>query len=366
MIQIKDLIQDVAEKNTAIHTYAAKVIAMNAPQNAIHSLEDVFTVNVLRPDGAIIKNVRLKASIQEEEQGVINIPKIDSWVLVSMIDNVETRAFISQFSEVERTFVRFKNDNNQYLEIDSNADQFRLLFKEAQPTAPGLPPTDFKEIAKIEFNSLESQNTGDHPSLVTTFYDGDGKLLSETIATGQEQKTVLNSIKNGEPVPRISFNLNTTTDSEAILEFTDEDGVSKQKVALTELGTTITIDTDENGVNKQKIDLTELGTTIAINDDVTVVNLLENELTITTDQGNGYSASIKTDEVLFNKDRLNFKLDDKFTLKNDVTDLRAELDALLVAIQALTVTTPVGPSGPPINIADFIQIQNNINQLLKS
>ena len=343
MIQLKDLIQNIAEKDTAVQTYAAKVVAVNAPQNAIHSPEDVFTVNVVRPDGAMIKNVRLKASIQEEEQGAISIPKIDSWVLVSIIDNLETRAFISQCAEVERTFVRFKNDNNQYLEIDSNADQFHLLFKEALPTVPGQAPTDFNAIAKIAFNSLASQNTGDHPSLVTTFYDDDGNLLSETTATGQQQKTVLNSIQNGSPAPRVSFDLDTTSDAIATLHFTDEDGASKQK-----------------------IDVTELGTTIAINEDVTVVNLLENELTMTTDQGNGYSASIKADEVLFNKDGLNFKLDDKFTLKNDVTDLRAELDALLVAIQALTVTTPVGPSGPPINIADFIQIQNNINQLLKS
>lgn len=344
MIQLKDLIQNIAEKESAIHTYAAKVVAINTPQNEIHSPDDAFTVNVLRPDGAMIKNVRLKASIQEEEQGVISIPKLESWVLVSIIDNVETRAFISQFSEVERTFIRFKNDSNQYLEIDSNAAQFHVLFKEAQPTAPGLPPTDFKAIAKIAFNSLESQNTGDHPSMTTTFYDGDGKLLSETLATGNVQKIILNSIKNGTPVPRVSFDLDTTSDSKASLHFTNEDGESKQK-----------------------IDITELETTIAINEDVTVVNLLENELTITTESGDGYTASIKNNEVSFSKEDHLFKLDeDKFTIKNNITDLRAELDALLTAIQALTVTTPVGPSGPPINIADFIQVQNNINQLLKS
>lgn len=343
MIQLKDLIQNIAEKDSFVQTYAAKVVAINTPQNSIHNSDDVFTVNVIRPDGAMIKNVRIKASIQEEEQGIICIPKLDSWVLVSIIDNVETRAFISQYSEVERTFIRFKNENHQYLEIDSNADQFRIQFKEAQPTLPGQAPTEFKWIAKIAFNSLNSPNDGDHPSMVTTFYDGDGKLLSETLATGQVQKTVLNTIKNGAPIPRLCFDLNTTSDSVATLHFTGEDESSKQK-----------------------IEITELGTTIAIQDDVTVVTLLENELTITTDQGNGYMASVKKDEILFNKDGLNFKLDDKFTLKNDVTDLRTELDALLTAIQALTVTTPVGPSGPPINIADFIEIQNNINQLLKS
>lgn len=343
MIQLKDLIQNIAEKDTAIQTCAAKVVAINAPQNAIHSPEDAFTVNVIRPDGAMIKNVRLKASIQEEEQGMISIPKVDSWVLVSIIDNVETRAFISQCAEVERTFVRFKNDSNQYLEIDSNADQFHVLFKEALPTIPGQAPTDFNAIAKIEFNSLESQNSGDHPSLVTTFYDGDGKLLSETIATGQEQKTVLNSIKNGEPVPRISFDLNTTTDSEAVLEFTDEDGASKQKIAVT-----------------------ELGTTIAINDDVTVVNLQENDLTITTDQGNGYTASIKTDEVSFTKEDHVLKLEgEKFTIENGSTSLLEELEKLIDEIKLITVPTPAGPSSTPINAPQLEMLKSSFQNLLQ-
>lgn len=344
MIQIKDLIQSIAEKDTSVQTCAAKVIAVNAPQNAIHSPDDVFTVNVMRADGAVIKNVRLKASLQEEEQGVISIPKVDSWVLISIIDDLETRAFVSQCSEVERTFIRFKSDTNQYLEIDSNADQFHIVFKEVLNNVPGQPPSEFKSIASVAFNSLQADSDESKPNLITTFYDANGKTLSETLTTGQQQKTTLNSIKNDEPIERVSLDLNTTADSIATLHFISEDEESKQK-----------------------IDITETATTIAINEDVTVVTLQENDLTITTDSGDGYSASIKSEEVSFAKEDHILKLDeDKFTLKNNVTDLRAELDALLVAIQALTVTTPVGPSGPPINIADFIQIQNNINQLLKS
>ncbi len=358
MIQFKDLIQDIAEKGATIQTCAARVVAVNAPQNAIHSPEDVFTVNVVRPDGAMIKNVRLKASIQEEEQGVVSIPKIDSWVLVSIIDNVETRAFISQCSEVERTFVRFKNDSNQYLEIDSNADQFHVLFKEAESSIPGQPPTAFKSIAKIEFNSLESQNSGDHPSMSTTFYDTDGRLLSETITNGQQQKTVLNSIQNEEAVARVCFNLDTTSDSIATLHFTDADGASKQK-----------------------IDVTELGTTIAINEDVTVVNLQENDLTITTESGDGFKASIKNDEVLFSKeggysasvkesevlitkDDLNFKLADLVTIEKGGVNLGTELQTLITQLQALTVPTPAGPSGPPINAPSFATIGTNLSNLL--
>ncbi|MEP0263786.1 hypothetical protein [Dokdonia sp.] len=343
MIQIKDLIQSIAEKDTSVQTCAAKVIAVNAPQNAIHSPDDAFTVNVMRADGAVIKNVRLKASLQEEEQGIINIPKIDSWVLISIIDNLETRAFISQCSEVERTFIRFKSENNQYLEIDSNADQFHMVFKEVLNNIPGQPPTEFKSIASVSFNSLQADSNENKPNLITTFYDANGKTLSETLTTGQQQKTTLNSIKNDEPIERVSFDINTTADSIATLHFTSEDEESKQK-----------------------IDITEVSTTIAINEDVTVVTLQENDLTITTDSGDGYSASIKSDEVIFMKEDHLLKLkDDKFTIKNSGSSLLDELGKLVDEIKLITVTTPVGPSGTPINVMQLDGLKDSFSNLLE-
>src|SRR5271167_2025217 len=117
MGNITDLIKDVANKNQIIETFAAKVIQINNETASLHNPEDAYTVNIMRADGAVIKNVRLKASIQDLEQGIITIPKKESWVLATIIDGVETRAFISQFSEVERTFIRIKNDENHYLEI---------------------------------------------------------------------------------------------------------------------------------------------------------------------------------------------------------------------------------------------------------
>lgn len=173
MGNIKDLIKNVASSNQNIETFAAKVIEINKEEESLHNPEDAYTVNIMRADGAIIKNVRLKASIQDLEQGIITIPKKDSWVLASIIDGVETRAFISQFSEIERSFIRFKNDNNQYLEIDIDADKFQILFKEKETgeTDTTTQPS-YKNIAQIEF-------FGRQPNIGASFYDENGKEISK-------------------------------------------------------------------------------------------------------------------------------------------------------------------------------------------
>ncbi|MDQ8012165.1 MAG: hypothetical protein REI96_06945 [Flavobacterium nitrogenifigens] len=175
MGNIKDLIKNVASSNQNIETFAAKVIEINKEEESLHNPEDAYTVNIMRADGAIIKNVRLKASIQDLEQGIITIPKKDSWVLASIIDGVETRAFISQFSEIERSFIRLKNDNNQYLEIDIDADKFQMLFKEkeaGQNDKTSTAKPSYKSIAQIEF-------FGRNPHISASFYDENGKEISK-------------------------------------------------------------------------------------------------------------------------------------------------------------------------------------------
>jgi len=187
MGNITNLIKDVASKNRIIETFAAKVIEINTEKTSLHDPEDAYTVNVMRADGAIIKNVRLKASIQDLEQGIISVPKKDSWVLATIIDGVETRAFISQLSEVERTFIRFKNEQNQYLEIDTDVDKFKMLFKEKNSNDSSAVSTpSYKNIAQLEFNSNESAN------ISASFYDENGKEISKSSFSIDEQKISIN------------------------------------------------------------------------------------------------------------------------------------------------------------------------------
>lgn len=187
MGNIKDLIKNVASSNQNIETFAAKVIEINKEEESLHNPEDAYTVNIMRADGAIIKNVRLKASIQDLEQGIITIPKKDSWVLASIIDGVETRAFISQFSEIERTFVRFKNDNNQYFEIDIDSNRFQMLFKEKEgvETETTIEKPSYKNLAQIEFS-------GKNQNISASFYDENGKEISKNTFNINEQKISIN------------------------------------------------------------------------------------------------------------------------------------------------------------------------------
>ena len=47
----------------------------------------------------------------------------------------------------------------------------------------------------------------------------------------------------------------------------------------------------------------------------------------------------------------------------DFTTLIDQIDALLTALQAMTHPTGVGPSGPPINVADFVKIQSALMKM---
>lgn len=286
MGNITDLIKDVASKNQIIETFAAKVIEINTETESLHNPEDAYTVNIMRADGAIIKNVRLKASILDLEEGIITIPKKDSWVLASIIDGLETRAFISQFSEIERSFIRFKNDENQYLEIDTDVDKFQMLFKkkEDNDTTSNSAPA-YKNIAQLDFNG----NTSDS-NISTTFYDANGKEISKN-----------------------SFN-----------------------------------------IKEQKI---------SINEGKTIFNLKDKEAKITIE--NGFEAIISATKTSFKKGDLTFEMDDRFKIDVGGKSLKSKLEELIDEIGKITVTTPVGPSGPPINLPQLSIIKEKLAELLK-
>lgn len=55
---------------------------------------------------------------------------------------------------------------------------------------------------------------------------------------------------------------------------------------------------------------------------------------------------------------------DKLSIKSQNEDMKTLLSDLLDAIKKLTVTTSVGPSGVPINLADFEAIKQRLNNLL--
>lgn len=56
---------------------------------------------------------------------------------------------------------------------------------------------------------------------------------------------------------------------------------------------------------------------------------------------------------------------DGFTIKKGGENLKKILDDLLTAMQAETHPTSTGPSGPPVNSADYVSIQNRLPNLFE-
>jgi hypothetical protein len=60
-----------------------------------------------------------------------------------------------------------------------------------------------------------------------------------------------------------------------------------------------------------------------------------------------------------------FSINTKLSLSNDDTDLKTILEDLISAIKNITVPTPAGTSGTPLNVAEFISVEQEIDKLLE-
>ncbi len=160
MGEASNIIKRIATEGHKIQTCPAKVVAINEQgAKTLHDTTDAYTVDVVRPDGALICNVRLKASIQNKEEGFICVPKLNSWVLISIIETTETRAFISQYSEIEEIFLRIRQQDgavaveDTFLELKANGTETKLGYKKVETNAesPQGISRSYKNLAKIVF-----------------------------------------------------------------------------------------------------------------------------------------------------------------------------------------------------------------------
>lgn len=62
---------------------------------------------------------------------------------------------------------------------------------------------------------------------------------------------------------------------------------------------------------------------------------------------------------------INLGIDGLISIKNNASSLKMIIDKLIDGITRLTVTTPSGPSGPPINVAEFTALKTELLTLLK-
>lgn len=83
-------------------------------------------------------------------------------------------------------------------------------------------------------------------------------------------------------------------------------------------------------------------------------------------KGDNVSVVVDTDSLTVQAGETIIKGTTKgLTLTKGSSGLKKTLEDLLKAIQKLTVTTGVGPSGPPINVADFIKVQQELSNYLE-
>ncbi|MDR2964038.1 MAG: hypothetical protein LBU90_10470 [Bacteroidales bacterium] len=64
-------------------------------------------------------------------------------------------------------------------------------------------------------------------------------------------------------------------------------------------------------------------------------------------------------------EKITINVNDTVCIKNEAYSLAQAFRDLLTAIGKLTVTTGVGPSGVPINVTEFQQIQQKLDKLLE-
>ena len=83
--------------------------------------EDAQTCTVKPVDGAELLDVRLKANIDEDEETCINIPAVDSTVLVGAIHNDPDTTFIAMTSKVSKVI---KKINDQTYEMTDQSHVF--------------------------------------------------------------------------------------------------------------------------------------------------------------------------------------------------------------------------------------------------
>lgn len=263
MGNITDLIKDVASKNQIIETFAAKVIEINNEIESLHNPEDAYTVNIMRADGAIIKNVRLKASILDVEQGIITIPKKDSWVLATIIDGVETRAFVSQFSEVDRLMGRIQATSDPKLFFDYSADGNKLHIRYINAdTATETNETKILDVAKIEFDKEKN--------FKISYFNDDEKPLAVTHFKPDSLTTTFNSIKDNTV---IEGSVLTMTKSTTDLKINDENGKKRTSLLIKPSNISARLYNDDekeklsfemNGNEKAEIKLTDSNDTILL------------------------------------------------------------------------------------------------------
>jgi hypothetical protein len=143
--------------------------------------------------GATLYKVRLRATIDGNDEGVVSIPAVDSFVIVSPINHNDNQLFVSRFSKVESWHV--KTENSTSLQVNDDGTVF-------------LNGNNFGSLIKIDdivdrLNSIEDAISGlvdDHNSHIHDVIDPvSGTLVADPPTVPSTQNagtTTVSAIEN--------------------------------------------------------------------------------------------------------------------------------------------------------------------------
>lgn len=143
--------------------FPAKVKAVN---------RDTMTCTVNPPDGVDMLDVRLKAAVEEVNEGVVEIPSIESSVLVVIIGNKEENAFIAKCSRVEEVLF-YGGANGGLIKINELVSQLEkvnsylttLTNALKPPFVPALTPDGGLGLASYISSQLATEQIPDYSNI---------------------------------------------------------------------------------------------------------------------------------------------------------------------------------------------------------
>lgn len=109
---IKTLIQRMASELIELQVQNARVKKGSVNRTAC-------TCTAVLNNGVEIEDVKLRATIDDTDNGIIVFPKEESWIRVALIENNENNAFVVQYSDIDAFQIK---KSNFKMEVKDNGD----------------------------------------------------------------------------------------------------------------------------------------------------------------------------------------------------------------------------------------------------
>lgn len=172
-----------------LKTFATQTVFQIGTVTAVDKIKATCSVKLLEETEIVLEGVRLQAIDNEQDNGFLTFPKIDSSVVIGKLDN-RSVFWVAMVSEVEE--IIWKIDNKEVLKINAS----KITFNEGQKGA-------MVEIAKLKAQLNKAEQSITQLKNILTGWtpvptDG-GAALKAAISTWAAQpltETVISDLEN--------------------------------------------------------------------------------------------------------------------------------------------------------------------------